>query len=212
MSGPDDSPTGRTRAEISTDGGYTASDTSRSFPLPDARWFQDEVMPDETVIIAGHPSVVVSMPSYLFGGAVSLVGMVLTVSYLTGYLSQVLGSAPPATLLPIGALFVLGGIGFAVWEHITRTNTWYIVTDQQVIEKHGVFNANTDPIDFASVTEIEVDRPFYLRPFGIGHIRVYAASTAGADLVLPSVPNVGMMAKTLKREKRKHRGTDATGV
>jgi len=181
------------------DGGHAAP----SFPIPDAEWFRSETMSDETVIVARHPSVVVSISSYLFGGAVALLGMVLAVSIITNQLDNFIGTVP-GILLPISGLVVLAGIAFGAWEHLSRTNTWYVVTDQQILYKTGVFNAHTDPIDFASVTEIDVERPFFLRPFGIGHIQVFAASTGGADLRLPSVPDVNVVVNTIKREKRKH--------
>lgn len=150
--------------------------------------------PDETVLIASHPSPVGHVAGY-GGGALGVVaGFALAVASFVGVV--------PGALLPAGLGVAAVAALVAVWTHLRRITTWYVVTDRQVLVKRGVFDADTNPVDHASVREVEVDRPFHLRPFRVGNLRLFAASTDGPDLLLPHTPEVGAFASELTRRRR----------
>lgn len=175
----------------------TTVPTEFTRPLPDAAWARSDVSDDETVLIASHPSLAGHVVGYVGGALGTVAGFAVVVAAFLGVL--------PGGLLAVGLGVAALAFLTAVWTHLRRITTWYVVTDRQVLVKRGVLDADTDPVDHGSVREVEVDRPFYLRPFRVGNVRVFAASTDGPDLLLSHTPEVGSFASELTRCRRANR-------
>ena len=159
--------------------------------LPDEGWVRSSIGGGERVLRVAHPHVLGSVPGYLLGFA----GFVVA-AY----------SWPATGLRLVGLVATLAtSLSLVVGTHLRRVNTWYVVTDEQVVVKRGVVSTSTNPLALPSILELEVRRPVYLRPLGVGHLRLLSASTDGVDVSLSFAPALGEWVSTVKRRRREAR-------
>jgi uncharacterized membrane protein YdbT with pleckstrin-like domain len=166
-------------------------DVSGDDGLPDEGWVRSSIGGGERVLRVAHPHVVGSVPGYLLG--------------LAGF-AVAAHTWPVTGLRLLGTLAtVLTSLSLVVGTHLRRVNTWYVVTDEQVVVKRGVVSTSTNPIDLPSILEMEVRRPVYLRPLGVGHLRLLSASTDSVDVSLSFAPGLGEWVSSIKSRRREAR-------
>lgn len=170
---------------------------------------------DESPILYSHPHWIAAASGYLSGIITSLLGTFLTVHYLTGATRDYLMNE-----LPFGIQFIpndlwlactlaltLLGVVIFLHSYINRLHTWFIVTDQRTWVREGVLSkTDRGSLDHQNVNNVEEDNPFPLNQLGIGHVRLYTASTDGVELVMKNMKDPSKWAQTIRNEKQnKHR-------
>lgn len=123
-------------------------------------------MMNESIYWTGRPSQWSTLLHY--GVAIILVGGGVTINTLLAqWLRQVgLGGVQPGLCLS-----VLGG-AYALWQFLAVRCVRYTVTEERFLDESGVLNRITDTLELYRVKDTQVLQPLWLRPFGLGHVRI----------------------------------------
>jgi len=146
---------------------------------------------DESILLVGNPNIFKSLDRYISGGLIALLGIIMSVHYLSGATNEYLQNNLPfgiqvyATEYYLAALVlvVVFGLAIVLWAHIQRLHTWYFITNQRSWVRAGVFSQqDLGSIDHESVNNVEEENPFPMNRWNVGHIRLFTASTDGSEL------------------------------
>ncbi|WP_246999568.1 PH domain-containing protein [Halosolutus gelatinilyticus] len=95
----------------------------------------------------------------------------------------------PALLVGIPLSIVLIGIFVIVGEYFRVTNTHYVVTDQALYKKTGVFSRDVKRIEHGKIQDISYSQSALGNHFGYGDVDVSTAGGSGVELSFDSVPD-----------------------
>lgn len=152
----------------------------------DMFWPSGLIAASETVIDSQNPHWIRSIGPYSAAAALFVIGTFFGLlevtgqldSWFNGLISFVELSAPGWwTVVPILCFTI--GIITVVAEYTRRRFTWYIITDMHVYKKQNVLSSSAKDPRQNDITNTDIDKPFYLRPFNVGHVTIYTASRDG---------------------------------
>ncbi|WP_265111004.1 PH domain-containing protein [Halosolutus halophilus] len=95
----------------------------------------------------------------------------------------------PAFAVGIPLSIVLIGIVIIASEYLRVTNTHYVVTNQALYKKTGVFSRDVKRIEHAKVQDISYSQSAVGNHFGYGTVEVSTAGGSGVELAFQSVPD-----------------------
>lgn len=95
----------------------------------------------------------------------------------------------PAFAVGIPLSIVLIGIVIIASEYLRVTNTHYVVTNQALYKKTGVFSRDVKRIEHAKVQDISYSQSAVGNHFGYGTVEVSTAGGSGVELAFKSVPD-----------------------
>jgi len=153
---------------------------------------------NEDVIKAANPSKFSMFYTYLAGSIIFLVSLVALLYWII-FLDQPIiyevgpfgieGTWPNMTLLNILLGFIVATIVIAT-RHIQRKFKWYILTDQRIYVRQGVIDkSDVCNIKYRNLTDLRENEPYKDRIFGVGHIKLFTASSDGAEAVMKGLNN-----------------------
>lgn len=200
--------------QSSNSGNTTEADKGFTEDVPDpvetdSEWFWpgDIVGKSEEVIQAINPHPVRSIVPYAAGAAFLVIALYFSILEVRGREDVFVNNLIP--LIEVGApkwfwllpatVFLLGG-GIIAAEYIRRRLTWLIVTDQNLyIRRNILFRAVSDFED-DDINKISQDDPWPLKRLGIGHIKIYTASTDEWEARMMYVPNPSEVRSSIRKE------------
>jgi uncharacterized membrane protein YdbT with pleckstrin-like domain len=80
-------------------------------------------------------------------------------------------------------------IPYAIWKWLEVKNKRLKLTDQRLIMTEGVFNKTTSEIELYRVRDVGVEEPFFLRIFGVGHVKIHSTDEATSIVSLSAFKN-----------------------
>jgi uncharacterized membrane protein YdbT with pleckstrin-like domain len=105
-------------------------------------------------------------------------------------------SATPSQVVNMSAFVLLGLIAWLVvpifiivWKWLVVRNTRYELTTERLITRRGVLNKVTDQVELYRVRDYQVERPFFLRLFGLSDVTLKTSDVANPVVVLRAIPN-----------------------
>ena len=152
-----------------------------------------KLVPGERVIAeVKHSPILYAVPI-----AIGLVGLILAVRWLPFV------SADSAW---IAITIVLGILLFAFYRTLLISRDRFVITDSRVFRVWGVFTLNEAEMEIVRVLDITVVRPWYLRPFGAGHVVLENAAQEQGLRDIHYVPDPQTIALAIHRRRRQMMG------
>lgn len=105
-----------------------------------------------------------------------------------------------STSIWLGILTFWTGVGllFFLWPPLARRNERYIVTNQRLIHRSGLFSTTTNEYRITDVRGIQTGQSFLEKLFGSGNIQFVAA---GGSITFKGVPDAQHVANTIRQQK-----------
>jgi len=94
--------------------------------------------------------------------------MVISIMGLIWYLYHNGNPLNPFALI-ISFLFIIFIIKFT---ELHRFKDWWAITNASIIQSTGIFNKNVRDIDFSSISDLDLDQPFFKRILNYGNVNV----------------------------------------
>ena len=157
---------------------------------------QDKFNTDEELIMADNPSIYSNLYNWIFGGIAVIGGGILIIHWLiTGFsgplrqTTSIFGfefESVNLYVVQLCLLMVVGSIQI-VYYYIKRKFVWYILTDQRVWVREGVFFQSQSNIEHEDITNTKEINPYPERIFGVGTIKIFTAGTNNVEMTLTSL-------------------------
>jgi len=152
-----------------------------------------KLVPGERVIAeVKHSRILYGVPI-----AIGLVGLFLAVRWLPFV------SADSAW---IAFAIVIGILLFAFYRTLLISRDRFVITDSRVFRVWGVFTLNEAEMEIVRVLDITVVRPWFLRPFGTGHVVLENAAQEQGLRDIHFVPDPQTIALAIHRRRRQMMG------
>src|SRR3954464_14461135 len=121
-------------------------------------------------------------------------------------LLPVAGWATP-TLLAVGALAVVVVLWLAFWPWLTWKTTHYVLTNERVIMRHGVFSRAGRDIPLGRINDVSFSHTLIERILGCGTLTIESAGERG-QVVLTDIPGVekiqSLLYELVDQDRAKH--------
>lgn len=151
---------------------------------------------DDDIKFFFHPSRLAYLPYVVPGILLAFLGFPLALngSYLAGT-----------------AVLIIGLISITM-VHIYRIQQYYIVSEYEVLEKHGfITESDPQPIVYTRMTDTDPVKPsIFHRIFGIGNIELKTAGTAEVEQNWKHVPNLDEVENYIRKRNKETGHNPAT--
>lgn len=134
---------------------------------------------------------------YVVPVLIALLGLFLLVAWLPNV-------SVDDALVPI--LLVVGILGYAFYRFLKIRRDRFVVTDSRVFRVWGVFTLNEAEMEIVRVLDITVQRPWYLRPLGTGHVILENAAQEQGLREIRIVPDPELIAIDIHSRRRQMMG------
>lgn len=151
--------------------------------LTNADWVH--LTPDETILWAGHPSLVPYLPSILLGVGTIIAGIVVLELFAMAAVAFVL------------AVVGLGLVGAA---YLRRISTGYVITSQELYHKRGIVSRDVTQIRFERVQNTAFNQTVTERLLSFGDIAIKTAGTGNVEMILEDIPNPERVNELVTRQ------------
>jgi uncharacterized membrane protein YdbT with pleckstrin-like domain len=94
--------------------------------------------------------------------------MVISLLILIGYLYYSGNPLDPIGLI-VSGVFVLLTIKFT---EVHRITDWWAITDNSLVQSLGLLNRNVREVGFSSISDFDLDQPFFKRILDYGNVNV----------------------------------------
>lgn len=111
-------------------------------------------------------------------------------------------SLVPALVIGIPLLVILIGIPIILGAYLSRQNTNYVITNEALYVKTGVFSRDVQRIGYEKVQNTSYSQDFLGTQFGYGHVDISTAGGAGVEMRFRSVPEPKAVQERLNRHIR----------
>lgn len=154
----------------------------------------------EEVVWTGHPSLVTESGSIVFGVLLIVAGTAVAVG-----VDPI--SSLPVSPVPVGGAIVLVGLLSVVAAYLRTRVTAYVLTTEEVYEKHGLLSRTVTNVRLDRVQNTGFTQSFGERLVGVGSVHLDTAGTAGTEFVLSSISEPervnGLVTEQLDRIARR---------
>lgn len=117
-------------------------------------------------------------------------------------------SIVPALIVGIPLMLVLIGIPIVVGSYLTRENTVYLLTNEGLYHKSGVFSRGVQKIEFEKVQNTAFSQGPLGNYVGYGNVDISTAGGDDIEMRFRAVADPKAVQGMIKREIRKTRGGD----
>jgi len=146
---------------------------------------------NEQVVWEGSSSQVLNFGTYLFCLAFLAILVFVGMNYHpVGY-----------ALTPIVAIYML-------WQYLLISQQSYKLTNERIILHRGVLNKITDELELYRVKDHRLERPLFLRIFGLGNIILITSDQLNKEVMLIALKDSEKLRESIRRlveERRKVR-------
>jgi uncharacterized membrane protein YdbT with pleckstrin-like domain len=112
------------------------------------------------------------------------------------------------TVVLIGLLILLG----VPFSYLGIRNTDYVVTNQSLYVKKGVFSTNIETVDLDRIQNTEYNQSFWGKQFGYGTISISTAGSSGAEISFSGVPDAKDVRDRIMEVRSEHGGRREDGT
>jgi uncharacterized membrane protein YdbT with pleckstrin-like domain len=138
-------------------------------------------MSETTIYWAGRPSQWSTVMHYGIAGVLICGGV-----FLNPMLNELLAKANVHSFQPGWWLSGLGVL-YALWQYLAVRCTRYTLTEERLLDESGVLNRLTDTLELYRVKDTQVLEPIWLRPFGLGDVRVESSDRTTPIVILHAI-------------------------
>lgn len=93
----------------------------------------------------------------------------------------------------------------ALWTWISTRATKYELTTQRIRFSTGVFNRKVDDIELYRVKDYNIEKPFWLRILGLGHVIVLTSDQTTPELTIRAVHKPETLADLIREHVERRR-------
>lgn len=154
-----------------------------------ARIVSRKLVMGEVVIAQVRHSGILFVPPVLVG----LLGVLLAIRWLPFVSAE-------AAFFAVAVVVGLLGFGFFRFMWVARDR--FVVTDSRVFRVWGLFTLNEAEMEIVRLLDITVIRPWWLRPFGSGHMVLENAAQQQGIRDIRYVPQPEEIARLIHRRRR----------
>ena len=79
------------------------------------------------------------------------------------------GKTPSRLALIVSGIFIILAIKFT---ELHRFKDWWVITNNSIIQSTGILNKNIREIGFSSISDLDLDQPFFKRILNYGNVNV----------------------------------------
>lgn len=94
--------------------------------------------------------------------------MILAIVFALGYLYYSGYSISKVALITAG-IFVFTAFKFT---ELHRFKDWWAITNSSLVQSTGIFDKNVREMDFSSISDLDLDQPFFKRLLNYGDVNV----------------------------------------
>lgn len=155
----------------------------------------------------GHPSQLMAFRFYLVC-ALLAVGL-LAISYIAYTAETSYWSYPLLGLVAVGLACLIKYV-------LVRSTTYTLSTDRLIVQS-GLLSTSTEEMELYRVRDWSILQPFWLRLFGLGHVRVVSNDATAPDLRIEGIVNPSKLRELLRnrveaaRDDKRVRHVDIEG-
>lgn len=152
--------------------------------------------PGEEIIWMGGPRmrrILSDVVMFLFWSLAALVAVFALTSVLTVELP-----VPDSTAWAIAGLWILLQAAGPVKAYLRTTNTAYLLTDENLYKKTGVWSENVTRIGIGKIQNTSLRKDFFGNVFDYGTILVSTAGSGGAEMVLSDLDDPDVFRTELR--------------
>ena len=144
----------------------------------------------EKVYFGFHPSRLVYWKWYLLSLIIILVGSISLLS-MFGIISLGISISKEYDMYIFSALPFVGLVPLLIAE-ILRRSDLYVLTNERIIEKTGIFNIRENSVEWRNVVNYTFTQSFAEKLFSIGTVRLYSAGGVEqeAELVIKKTSHI----------------------
>ncbi len=89
-------------------------------------------------------------------------------------------------------------IFYALYRWLDVKFTKYELTSERLITRHGILNKVTDDLELYRVRDYKAERPFFLRIFSLGNIKMQTSDRSHPEVIIRAIPNSEELRETLR--------------
>lgn len=90
-------------------------------------------------------------------------------------------------------------IFYALYRWLDVKFTKYELTSERLITRHGILNKVTDDLELYRVRDYKAERPFFLRIFSLGNIKMQTSDRSHPEVIIRAIPNSEELRETLRK-------------
>lgn len=105
-------------------------------------------------------------------------------------------SGTPSQVTNLGSFIFLGILFFMViplfiilWKWLVTRNIKYELTTERLRTRSGVLNKKMDELELYRVKDYKVDRPLFLRIFGLGNLVLETSDRSSPIVMIKAIPD-----------------------
>ncbi len=105
-------------------------------------------------------------------------------------------SGTPSQVTNLGSFIFLGILFFMViplfiilWKWLVTKNIKYELTTERLRTRSGVLNKKMDELELYRVKDYKVDRPLFLRIFGLGNLVLETSDRSSPIVMIKAIPD-----------------------
>jgi len=87
-----------------------------------------------------------------------------------------------------------------IWKWLVVRNTQYAITTERMRTRHGVLNKRTDDLELYRIRDYYIERPLFLRLFGLGNLVMETSDTSHPQVTINAIPNAEALSNKLRRQ------------
>lgn len=137
-------------------------------------------MENENILLREHPTQLLAFPFY-FGAAL----IAISLAVLSGYLALYPTGYSGIWYFPLIGVGIVGLVT-TVKYFIVRTKE-YVITSERLLVREGIFNRTTEEMELYRIRDWSVVKPFWLRLFNRGHVRLITTDASAPKLEISGV-------------------------
>lgn len=141
----------------------------------------------ESVVLVARPSKLNYLFSFLFGGALALLGLVGVGATLSNANDPGIGMGIPSLVILIIGIFVL------LRATISILSSQYTVSNKRIISKRGLISVRISEVWINDIRGVNFSRSLWQALIGTGNIVIGTAATGGAEIVITGVAGAKRM-------------------
>jgi uncharacterized membrane protein YdbT with pleckstrin-like domain len=146
---------------------------------------EDELTKDERVVLHLHPHW--KQVFWPFALVIAVIAAVVVTWVVTsGGIALIIAGAVGLVLL----------VWFTLIPYIKWRTTHYVVTNDRIITRVGIFSQHTENINIDRVSDVQFDQSLFQRILGCGKLQLSSAGEHGPD-VLNNIPHIKTVVVTM---------------
>lgn len=105
----------------------------------------------------------------------------------------------PTFIFCVLFFWLLIPVFYALYRWLDVKFTKYELTTERLITTHGILNKVTDDLELYRVRDYKAERPFFLRIFSLGNIRMQTSDRSHPEVIIRAIPNAEDLRETLRK-------------